>query len=66
MRVRNIQHLCYKVSYLLGKDMSLTRLNLLVSKLIMNCSSVSFLCLVTLKLPFKMLTIKGNLLSLKM
>ena len=33
--------------------MSLLKPNLLVSKLIMNCSSVSFLCLVSLKLPFK-------------
>ena len=34
--------------------MSLLRPNLLVSKLIMNCSSLSFLCLVSLKLLFKM------------
>ena len=34
--------------------MSLLKSNLLVSKLIMNCSSVSFLCLLSLKLPFKM------------
>ena len=31
--------------------------NLFVSKLIINCNSVSFLCLVFLKLPFKMQTL---------
>ena len=30
-----------------------------VSKLIINCSSVSFLCLVSLKLPFKMQTLRS-------
>ena len=53
MRVEDIQPLCLKVSYLLRKEMSLLRPNLLVSKLLMNCGSVSFLCLVFLKLPFK-------------
>ena len=36
--------------------------NLLVSKLIMNCSCVSFMCLVSLKLPFKMQTLKSLML----
>ena len=40
--------------------MSLLKPNLFVSKLIINCNSVSFLCLVSLKLPFKM-QIKLNL-----
>ena len=38
--------------------MSLLKPNLLVSKLIRNCNSVSFLCLVSLKLPFKMQTLR--------
>ena len=42
--------------------MSLFKPNLLVSKLIINCNSVSFLCLVSLKLPFKMQTIKSLML----
>ena len=36
--------------------------NLLVSKLMINCSSVSFLCLVSLKFPFKMQTFKSLML----
>ena len=58
MRVENIQLLCLNVSYPLRKEMSLSRSNLSVSKLMMNCSSVSFLCFVTLKLPFKMQSLR--------
>ena len=43
--------------------MSLLKPNLLVSKLIMNCSSVSFMCLVSLKLPFKMQTLRSLMLG---
>ena len=42
--------------------MSLLGTNLLVSKLIMNCSSVSFLCLVSMKLPIKMQTLRSLML----
>ena len=42
--------------------MSLLRPNLLASNFIMNCSSVSFLCLVSLKLPFKMQTLRSLML----
>ena len=34
--------------------MSLLKPNLLLTKLIMNCCSICFMCLVSLKLPFTM------------
>ena len=37
----------------MSKDISLLKPNLLVSKLMINCNSVSFLRLESLKLPFK-------------
>ena len=46
----------------LRKEMSLLKPNLLVSKLIINCNSVNFLCLVSLSLPFKMHTIRSLML----
>ena len=42
--------------------MSLLKPDLFVSKLIINCNSVSFLCLVSLKLPFKMQTLRSLML----
>ena len=48
----------FKISYLLRKEMSLLRQNSSVSKLIMNCSSVSCPCLVFFKLPFKTQTLR--------
>ena len=42
--------------------MSLLRPNLLVSKLIVNCSAVDFLCLVSFKLPFNMQTLRSFML----
>ena len=42
MRVGNIKPLCLIVPYQLRNEMSLLRLNLLASRLRMNCSSVSF------------------------
>ena len=44
--------------------MSLLKSNLLVSKLIMNCSSVSLLCLISLKLSFKMQTVIINVVTI--
>ena len=52
----------FLISYLLRKELSLLRTNLLASKLIKNCSSVSFLCLVSLKLPFKMQILRSLIL----
>ena len=54
MNVDDIKRLCLEVSYLLRMESSWFKPNLLVSKLIMNCTSVSFLYLLSLKLPFKM------------
>ena len=42
--------------------MSLLKPNILVSKLIMIFSCVSFVCLVSLKLPFKMQTLRSLML----
>ena len=58
-----LEMLNLQVSYLLRKEVSLLKSNVLVSKLIINCSSVSFLCLVSLKLPFKMQTLRSLMLS---
>ena len=42
--------------------MFLVRPNVLVSKIIMNCNSVSFQCIVSLKSPFKMQTLRSLML----
>ena len=62
VKLDDIQPLCLKVSYLTRKEMSLLKPNLLVSRLTMNGSSVSFQCFVSLKLPFRMLTLTSLML----
>ena len=65
MTVEDMQLLYLKELYLLRKEMSLLRPNLSVSKLIMNCSSVSFLCLVYMTLPFNMQALRSLMWPLK-
>ena len=55
--LNNNPHLCLNASYLLGREMSLLRPNLLVSLIsssMMSWSPVCFLCLLSLKFPLKM------------
>ena len=62
MELEIFKPIFFKVSYLLSKEISSLKPNLFVSKLIINCNFLTFLCLVSLKLPFKMQSLRSLML----